>query len=54
MDGFIAVPGGPAKSLDLFFSGVIPMLVERGLFRAEYEGSTLSSHLGLNVQLSNK
>ncbi|MGY3190371.1 hypothetical protein ACVWXS_005107 [Lysinibacillus sp. TE18511] len=23
-DGFIAVPGGPAKSLDLCFSDVIP------------------------------
>ncbi|MEQ6356705.1 NtaA/DmoA family FMN-dependent monooxygenase [Lysinibacillus sp. M3] len=49
MDGFIAVPGGPAKSLDLFFSDVIPNLVERGLFRADYEGSTLRSHLGLDV-----
>jgi len=50
LDGFIAIPGGPAKSLDLFFSDVIPMLVERGLFRAEYEGSTLRSHLGLDVR----
>jgi len=50
LDGFIAVPGGPAKSLDLFFSDVIPMLVERGLFRAEYEGSTLRSHLGLDLE----
>ncbi|MET4559784.1 FMN-dependent oxidoreductase (nitrilotriacetate monooxygenase family) [Lysinibacillus parviboronicapiens] len=49
LDGFIAVPGGPAKSLDLFFSDVIPMLVERGLFRAEYKGNTLRSHLGLDV-----
>lgn len=49
MDGFIAVPGGPAKSLDLFFSDVIPNLVARGLFRADYEGSTLRSHLGLDV-----
>jgi len=49
LDGFIAVPGGPAKSLDLFFSDVIPALVERGLFRAEYEGNTLRSHLGLDT-----
>ncbi len=48
LDGFIAVPGGPAKSLDLFFSDVIPMLVEHGLFRADYEGNTLRSHLGLD------
>lgn len=53
LDGFIAIPGGPPKSLDLFFSDVIPMLVERGLFRAEYEGSTLRSHLGLDVLLPN-
>lgn len=48
LDGFIAVPGGPAKSLDLFFSDVIPMLVEQGLFRELYEGNTLRSHLGLD------
>ena len=48
-DGFIAVPGGPAKSLDLCFSDVIPMLVERGLFRADYEGGTFRSHLGLDA-----
>ncbi|MGE7112958.1 NtaA/DmoA family FMN-dependent monooxygenase [Lysinibacillus sp. NPDC047702] len=49
LDGFIAVPGGPAKSLDLFFNDVIPALVELGLFRAEYEGNTLRSHLGLDI-----
>lgn len=49
LDGFIAVPGGAAKSLDLFFSDVIPALVKRGLFRAEYEGNTLRSHLGLDA-----
>ncbi len=53
LDGFIAVPGGPAKSLDLFFSDVLPRLVEQGLFRAEYEGTTLRSHLGLDVLLPN-
>lgn len=53
LDGFIAVPGGPPKSLDLFFSDVIPLLVERDLFRDEYEGNTLRSHLGLDVLLPN-
>jgi hypothetical protein len=27
---------------------VVPLLQERGVFRAEYEGSTLREHLGLS------
>ncbi|MDT3494964.1 NtaA/DmoA family FMN-dependent monooxygenase [Bacillus toyonensis] len=45
LDGFIAIPGGPQKSLDLFFSGVIPLFVKVGVFREEYTGSTLREHL---------
>jgi alkanesulfonate monooxygenase len=37
------IPGG----LDDFVEGVIPELQRRGLFRREYEGSTLREHLGL-------
>ena len=33
--------------LDDFVELVIPILQERGLFRHEYEGSTLREHLGL-------
>ncbi|MGE7860872.1 NtaA/DmoA family FMN-dependent monooxygenase [Bacillus mobilis] len=46
LDGFIAIPGGPPKSLDLFFREVIPLFVKAGVFREEYTGSTLREHLG--------
>ncbi|GLV63808.1 hypothetical protein Bmyc01_24780 [Bacillus mycoides] len=49
LDGFIAIPGGPQKSLDLFFSGVIPLFVKAGVFREEYTGSTLREHLEGNI-----
>ncbi|PEI89761.1 NtaA/DmoA family FMN-dependent monooxygenase [Bacillus toyonensis] len=45
LDGFIAIPGGPQKSLDLFFSEVIPLFVKAGIFREEHTGSTLREHL---------
>ncbi|MEN8643828.1 NtaA/DmoA family FMN-dependent monooxygenase [Bacillus cereus group sp. BceL062] len=45
LDGFIAIPGGPQKSLDLFFIEVIPLFVKTGVFREEYTGSTLREHL---------
>lgn len=45
LDGFIAIPGGSPKSLDLFFSEVIPLFVKAGVFREEYTGSTLREHL---------
>lgn len=37
------LPGG----LDAFVDGVVPELQRRGLFRSEYEGTTLRDHLGL-------
>ncbi|OAK02298.1 monooxygenase [Bacillus wiedmannii] len=52
LDGFIAIPGGPQKSLDLFFSEVIPLFVKAGVFREEYTGSTLREHLGGNTSKS--
>jgi FMN-dependent oxidoreductase (nitrilotriacetate monooxygenase family) len=46
-DGFIVMfpwlPGG----LDAFVERVVPELQRRGIFRKEYEGSTLRDHLGL-------
>lgn len=45
MDGFVALPGGAESSVDLFFSGVVPALVRRGLLRKRYSGNTLRSHL---------
>lgn len=33
VDGFIALPGGSEKSMQLFFEQLIPKLVEKGLFK---------------------
>jgi len=46
-DGFILVPHITPGGLDEFAATVVPLLQERGEFRAEYEGSTLREHLGL-------
>jgi hypothetical protein len=46
IDGFIALPGGSEKSMEIFFDKLVPKLVERGLFRSEYTGETLRDHLG--------
>lgn len=46
-DGFIVWPGILHDGLDDFADRVVPLLVERGVFRAEYEGATLREHLGL-------
>ncbi|PTY38678.1 monooxygenase [Saccharospirillum sp. MSK14-1] len=47
-DGIIALPGGSNESLNRFLDQVVPALVERGLFRSDYSGSTLADHLGMN------
>jgi FMN-dependent oxidoreductase (nitrilotriacetate monooxygenase family) len=46
-DGFILVPYITPGGLDEFADTVVPRLQERGVFRREYEGSTLRHHLGL-------
>jgi alkanesulfonate monooxygenase SsuD/methylene tetrahydromethanopterin reductase-like flavin-dependent oxidoreductase (luciferase family) len=46
-DGFILVPHLTPGGLDEFVDRVVPLLQERGVFRTEYEGTTLRSHLGL-------
>ncbi|MCW2541124.1 MAG: putative FMNH2-utilizing oxygenase [Frankiales bacterium] len=46
-DGFILVPHLVPGGLDDFADQVVPILQERGVFRTEYEGSTLREHLGL-------
>lgn len=46
-DGFAIMSSylpGPAEQ---FVDDVVPILVERGLFRADYEGTTLREHLGI-------
>jgi FMN-dependent oxidoreductase (nitrilotriacetate monooxygenase family) len=46
-DGFNLMPPSLPGSIDDFVDQVIPELQARGLFRKEYEGSTLREHLGL-------
>ncbi|GGT12259.1 nitrilotriacetate monooxygenase component A [Streptomyces tanashiensis] len=46
-DGFILVPRLTPGGLDAFVDRVVPLLQERGVFRTEYAGTTLRSHLGL-------
>jgi len=46
-DGFILVPHITPGGLDGFADTVVPLLQERGLFRADYAGTTLREHLGL-------
>jgi FMN-dependent oxidoreductase (nitrilotriacetate monooxygenase family) len=46
-DGFILVPHITPGGLDEFADTVVPLLQERGVFRTEYQGSTLREHLGL-------
>nr|WP_235523550.1 LLM class flavin-dependent oxidoreductase [Sphingobium sp. Leaf26] len=47
-DGFILRVTRP-RDFALFRERVVPILQARGLFRTEYEGDTLRSHLGLPV-----
>ncbi|PWU71252.1 LLM class flavin-dependent oxidoreductase [Ochrobactrum sp. POC9] len=46
-DGFNVMPPIITSQFELFTTEVVPILQKRGLFREEYEGSTLRSHLGL-------
>ncbi|MGW1805762.1 hypothetical protein [Streptomyces sp. NPDC002078] len=42
VDGFLLAADG----LEEFVDRVVPLLQERGVFRTEYQGATLRSHLG--------
>lgn len=46
-DGFNVMPPVITQQLELFASEVVPILRKRGLFRSEYESSTLRGHFGL-------
>jgi FMN-dependent oxidoreductase (nitrilotriacetate monooxygenase family) len=46
-DGFNIMPPLLPAQLDAFSAEVIPILQRRGLFRTEYEGTTLREHYGL-------
>lgn len=47
VDGFVIMPPYVPGSSDAFFSKVVPILQERGVFRSEYQADTLRGHLGL-------
>jgi FMN-dependent oxidoreductase (nitrilotriacetate monooxygenase family) len=47
VDGFLVQPAHLPGGLDAFADYVIPELVKRGLFRAEYQSTTLRGNLGL-------
>lgn len=44
-DGFILNPGILPKSYEEFVRAVVPILQERGLYREDYEGTTLREHI---------
>lgn len=46
-DGFILVPHITPDGLGEFADKVVPLLQEKGVFRTDYEGTTLREHLGL-------
>jgi len=46
-DGYAVMPATIPGGIDDFCSMVVPILRERGVFRSEYEGSTLRENLGL-------
>jgi len=46
-DGFNLIPPALPTSLATFVDQVVPILQNKGLFRREYEGTTLRHHLGL-------
>lgn len=46
-DGFNVMPPWLPGGIDAFVDGVLPILRKRGLFREDYEGSTLRDHYGL-------
>ena len=46
-DGFVVMPAYFPGAFDDFVDRVVPELQRRGLYRSEYEGTTLRDHLGL-------
>jgi len=46
-DGFVVMPPYMPGGAERFLQQVVPELQRRGIFRTEYQGSTLRDHLGL-------
>jgi alkanesulfonate monooxygenase SsuD/methylene tetrahydromethanopterin reductase-like flavin-dependent oxidoreductase (luciferase family) len=53
-DGFIVQALRLPAEFDLFVQEVIPVLQRRGLFRRDYAGDTLRSHLGLPAPVQDR
>lgn len=51
-DGFNIMPDLFPSGVEVFVDEVVPLLRRRGLFRHQYQGSTLRGHLGLPVPAS--
>jgi FMN-dependent oxidoreductase (nitrilotriacetate monooxygenase family) len=51
-DGFNIMPAALPSGLEVFVDQVVPLLVKRGLFRAQYEGVTLRDHYRLSRPVS--
>ena len=51
-DGFNVMPPYLPGGLDVFVDTVVPILQDRGLFRREYEGTTLRANLGLGPHVN--
>jgi alkanesulfonate monooxygenase SsuD/methylene tetrahydromethanopterin reductase-like flavin-dependent oxidoreductase (luciferase family) len=51
-DGFNYMPPAIPDQLEVFVDQVVPILQERGLFREEYEGTTLRDHYRLDRPVS--
>ncbi|MFF2083913.1 NtaA/DmoA family FMN-dependent monooxygenase [Nocardia sp. NPDC058176] len=49
-DGFIVMPGQGTGGVEAFTQHVVPILQRRGLFRTDYESSTLRGNLGLTPE----
>jgi N-acetyl-S-(2-succino)cysteine monooxygenase len=47
-DGYVVMPPYLPEGLELFVDHVVPLLQTRGLYRREYNGSTLREHFGLD------
>jgi alkanesulfonate monooxygenase SsuD/methylene tetrahydromethanopterin reductase-like flavin-dependent oxidoreductase (luciferase family) len=48
LDGFRLRPGAIPHDLDAITNGLVPELQQRGLFRHDYDATTLRGHLGLS------
>ena len=51
-DGFLLIPPYFPGSMDDAIDKLVPALVKRGLFRSEYEGTTLRANLGLAAHVN--